>query len=63
MPVTQVQKETTYDVEFNDIVYTVTIMEDSVSCGYTQYDVYDEEGELVRGELEWDIINYLEENI
>ena len=63
MPVTQVQRETTYDVEFNDIVYTVTIMEDSVSFGYTQYDVYDEDGELVRGELEWDIINYLEENI
>ena len=63
MSVTQVQRETTYDVEFNDIVYTVTIMEDSVSFGYTQYDVYDEDGELVRGELEWDIINYLEENI
>ena len=63
MSVTQVQRETTYDVEFNDIVYTVTIMEDNVSFGYTQYDVYDEDGELVRGELEWDIINYLEENI
>jgi hypothetical protein len=39
------------------------MLEDSVSLGYTQYDVYDEDGELVDGDLEEEIITYLEENI
>jgi hypothetical protein len=38
-------------------------MEDSVSLGYTQYDVYDEEGELVEGDLEFAIIEYLETSL
>jgi hypothetical protein len=63
MSVSLVQTETTYDVEYNDETYSVTILEDSISVGYTQYDVYDENGELVEGELEETIINYLEENI
>ena len=63
MSVTLIQKETTYDVEYNDETYSVTMLEDNVSLGYTQYDVYDEDGELVEGELEKNIINYLEENI
>jgi hypothetical protein len=63
MSVTLIQKETTYDVEYNDETYSVTMLEDNVSLGYTQYDVYDEDGELVEGELEENIINYLEENI
>jgi hypothetical protein len=63
MSVTLIQKETTYDVEYNDEIYLVTMLEDNVSLGYTQYDVYDEDGELVEGELEKNIINYLEENI
>jgi hypothetical protein len=63
MSVTLIQKETTYDVEYNDKIYLVTMLEDNVSLGYTQYDVYDEDGELVEGELEENIINYLEENI
>ena len=62
MSVTLIQKETTYDVEYNDETYSVTMLEDNVSLGYTQYDVYDEDGELVEGELEKNIINYLEEN-
>ena len=63
MSVTLIQKEITYDVEYNDKIYLVTMLEDNVSLGYTQYDVYDEDGELVEGELEENIINYLEENI
>ena len=63
MSVTLIQKETTYDVEYGEETYSVTMLEDNVSLGYTQYDVYDENGELVEGELEKNIINYLEENI
>lgn len=63
MSVTLIQTETTFDVEYNGQTYNVTMLEDSVSLGYTQYDVFDEEGELVEGDLEEEIINYLEENI
>jgi hypothetical protein len=63
MSVTLLQKETTYDVVYKDQSYQVTVLEDSVSIGYTNYDVYDEEGEVVNSSLEQEIINYLEENI
>jgi hypothetical protein len=63
MSVTLLQKETTYDVVYKDQSYQVTVLEDSVSLGYTNYDVYDEEGEVVNSSLEQEIINYLEENI
>lgn len=63
MSVELIQKETTYDVEYGEETYCVTILEDSVSVGYTQYDVYDENGEIVEGHLEDEIITYLEENI
>ena len=63
MSVKLIQTETTFDVEYNEQTYSVTMLEDSVSLGYTQYDVYDEDGELVEGDLEEEIINYLEENI
>jgi hypothetical protein len=63
MSIKLIQTETTFDVEYNEQTYSVTMLEDSVSLGYTQYDVYDEEGELVEGDLEEEIINYLEENI
>jgi hypothetical protein len=63
MSVTLIQKETTYDVEYGEETYSVTMLEDNVSLGYTQYDVYDYDGEIVKGKLEEIIINYLEENI
>jgi len=63
MSIKLIQTETTFDVEYNEQTYSVTMLEDSVSLGYTQYDVYNEEGELVEGDLEEEIINYLEENI
>ena len=63
MSVKLIQTETTFDVEYNDQTYSITMLEDSVSLGYTQYDVYDYDGEIVKGKLEEAIINYLEENI
>jgi hypothetical protein len=63
MSIKLIQQETTFDVEYNKQTYSVTILEDSVSLGYTQYDVYDEKGDMVEGDLEEEIINYLEENI
>ena len=63
MSVSMIQRETTYDVEYNDVTYSVTVLEDKISLGYTQYDVFDEDGEEVTGELEEAIINYLEENL
>jgi hypothetical protein len=63
MSVELIQKETTYDVEYDEETYCVTMLEDNVSLGYTQYDVYDYDGEIVKGKLEEAIINYLEENI
>jgi hypothetical protein len=58
-----IQKETTFDVEYNEQTYSVTMLEDSVSLGYTQYDVFDYDGEVVKGDLETAIITYLEENV
>ena len=63
MSVSMVQRETTYDVILDDVNYTVTILEDKISLGYTQYDVFEEDGEEVNGKLETEIINYLEENM
>jgi hypothetical protein len=63
MSIKLIQQETTFDVEYNEQTYSVTMLEDSVSLGYTQYDVYDENGDMVEGDLEDEIINYLEENI
>jgi hypothetical protein len=63
MSVSMIQCETTYDVEYNNVTYSVTVLEDKISFGYTQYDVYDEEGDVVTGELKDEIITYLEENI
>jgi hypothetical protein len=63
MSVKLIQQETTFDVEYNNQTYSVTMLEDSVSLGYTQYDVYDEQGDVVDGDLETEIITYLEENI
>jgi len=57
------QKETTYEVEYNEETYSVVVLEDNVSLGYTQYDVFDYDGEVVKGDLETAIITYLEENV
>lgn len=56
------QTETTYAVTLNDIEYSVTRLEDHNS-GYIQYDVFDENGDLVEGDLEDEVVTYLEENV
>jgi hypothetical protein len=60
------QTETTYTVNYKAIMYnhsySVTRLED-IDSGYIQYDVYDEQGDVVDGDLETEIVTYLEENI
>ena len=63
MSIKLIQTETTFDVEYNGQTYSVTILEDSLSLGYTQYDVLDENGDVIEGDLEKEVITYLEENI
>jgi hypothetical protein len=63
MSVKLIQTETIFDVEYNEQTYSVTILEDSLSLGYTQYDVLDENGDVIEGDLEREIITYLEENL
>jgi hypothetical protein len=63
MSVKLIQTETTFDVEYNNQTYSVTILEDSLSLGYTQYDVFDENGDVIEDDLEKEVITYLEENI
>jgi len=66
MSVSMIQCETTYTVEYKAIMYEhsylVTRLED-MNSGYISYTVFDEEGEVIEGELEDEIVNYLEENI
>jgi len=60
------QTETTYTVEYKALLYTnsysITRLED-MNSGYIQYDVFDENGDIVEGDLEKEVITYLEENI
>jgi hypothetical protein len=63
MSVKLIHTETTFDVEYNNQTYSITMLEDSVSLGYTQYDVFDENGDVIEGDLEKEVITYLEENI
>jgi hypothetical protein len=66
MSVTLDQTETTYTVEYKALLYTnsysITRLED-MNSGYIQYDVFDENGDIVEGDLEKEVITYLEENI
>ena len=63
MSVTLQQKETTYEVIFSKMEFSVTMIEDAISVGYTQYDVFDKYGDVVEGDLEKDVIAYLESKI
>jgi hypothetical protein len=60
------QTETTYTVDYKAIMYShsysVTRLED-MDSGYIQYDVFDENGNIIEGDLEKEVITYLEENI
>ena len=60
--VTLIQTEKTYEVRYKNKGYTVTLLEDFGS-GYIQYDIFNDNGMEVEGELELEIINHLENNI
>ena len=60
--VTLIQTEKTYEVKYKNKSYTVTLLEDFGS-GYIQYDIFNDNGIEVEGELEMEIINHLENNI
>ena len=60
--VTLLQTEKTYEVKYKNRSYTVTLLEDFGS-GYIQYDIFNDNGMEVEGELEMEIINHLENNI
>lgn len=60
--VTLLQTEKTYEVKYKNKSYTVTLLEDFGS-GYIQYDIFNDNGMEVEGELEMEIINHLENNI
>ena len=56
------QTETTFHVEYDGEEYTITILEDS-TIGYTNYDVFDDQGQLVEEDLEEILITYLEKHL
>ena len=60
--VTLIQTEKTYEVKYKNRSYTVTLLEDFGS-GYIQYDIFNDNGMEVEGELEMEIINHLENHI
>ena len=60
--VTLIQTEKTYEVKYKNKSYTVTLLEDFGS-GYIQYDIFNDNGMEIEGELEMEIINHLENNI
>lgn len=60
--VTLIQTEKTYEVRYKNKGYTVTLLEDFGS-GYIQYDIFNDNGMEIEGELELEIINHLENNI
>ena len=62
MSVKLMQTETTFDVVYNEESYSITILEDGV-IGYTNYDVFDDQGQLVNEDLEVILIAYLEEHL
>ena len=62
MSIKLMQTETTFHVEYDGEEYTITILEDS-TIGYTNYDVFDDQGQLVEEDLEEILITYLEKHL
>ncbi len=60
--VTLMQTEKTYEVNFNNESYIVTVIFDA-TLNDTQYDVFNEEGHEVFGQEELDVVSYLESQI
>ena len=62
MSIKLMQTETTFHVEYNEEEYTITVLEDSF-VGYTNYDVFDNQGKLVEEDLQEILIAYLKEHL
>jgi hypothetical protein len=60
--ITLLQIETTYEVIYKGKEYQVTILEDKVTIGYTDYFVVDAYGDDVDEDLKEEIVYYLENN-
>lgn len=60
--ITLLQVETTYEVLYKNSEYEVTILEDKVTIGYTDYYVVDAYGDEVNESLKEEIVAYLENN-
>lgn len=60
--ITLLQVETTYEIIYKNKEYQVTILEDKVTIGYTDYHVIDAYGDEVDEDLKEEIIYYLENN-
>ncbi len=57
-----VQKETTFAVKYNEGWYLVTMMEDSISEGHIEYDVFGPDGEEVDEDEQEAVIEVLNDN-
>jgi len=60
--ITLLQIETTYELIYKGKEYQVTILEDKVTIGYTDYFVVDAYGDDVDEHLKEEIVYYLENN-
>jgi hypothetical protein len=60
--ITLLQVETTYEVIYKNKEYQVTILEDKITIGYTDYFIVDAYGDEVDEDLKEEIVFYLENN-
>jgi len=62
MSIKLIQTETTFHIEYNEEEYTIIILEEGI-VGYTNYDVFDNQGKLVEEDLQEILIAYLKEHL
>jgi hypothetical protein len=62
MSIKLIQTETTFHVEYNEEEYTIIVLEEGI-VGYTNYDVFNNQGKLVEEDLEEILIAYLKEHL
>lgn len=62
MSIKLIQTETTFHVEYNEEEYTIIVLEEGI-VDYTNYDVFDDQGQLVNEDLGEILIAYLKEHL
>jgi len=62
MSIKLIQTETTFHIEYNEEEYTIIVLEEGI-VGYTNYDVFDDQGKLVNEDLGEILIAYLKEHL